>query len=565
MRLLLATLLLATTSCTTVFAAEFTPQSHIDAVTVFPQGADIVRELAYDVPAGSHSLVLTDLPQNIDAQSIRVEGVGEGDLLVSSVDTRNRYMGNGAADAQRKTIEKDIQTLQVERQGLDQTVADLSQQRNILYSLAEKQLVPQSTTDTTKAIDAVQLGALLDVVGLRLAALSKDVTAAQSRQRDIYEKVNELSAKLGELAPADEYRTEVVVNVEAGAAAKGNLRLSYRVQEASWMPYYDARLTIGDGNAKPMLDLVQRAEVVQNTGETWKDVTLVLSTARPSGNTAAPEMMAWEISKLEPQVAGASDSLAAPAPMAEAEMRVDDKGVADGELKSRSLRRLEKPKLAIAQKQAVVEAAGFQATYAIAGRVSVDNAGQSKKVRITSGQLEAELKAIVVPRVDTTAFLSAAFTVAGTGPQLGGLVNLYRDNVFVGRGSLPLLNPTEKAELGFGADDLIKVKRAEVKRVAGEEGFFTSSNGDERAWDITVKNLHTQAMPVRVVDRVPFTASKEIEITEIAGMTPPTLRDLDKKRGVLAWDFTLEPQAENALKTGYKITWPEGMQVSVVE
>ena len=44
-----------------------------------------------------------------------------------------------------------------------------------------------------------------------------------------------------------------------------------------------------------------------------------------------------------------------------------------------------------------------------------------------------------------------------------------------------------------------------------------------------------------------------------------TVRDLDKKRGVLAWDFTLEPQAENSLKTGYKITWPEGMQVSVVE
>jgi uncharacterized protein (TIGR02231 family) len=561
MRLLLATLLLTTTSCTTVFAAEFSPSSHIDAVTVFPQGADIIRELAYDVPAGSHSLILKDLPQNIDAQSIRVEGAGEGELLVGSVDTRSRYLGNDASDAQRKSIENDIQTLQVERQDLDQTIADLNQQRTILYSLADKQLVPQSTTDTTKAIDAVQLGALLDVVGVRLAGLAKDVTAAQNRQRDIDEKINTLSAKLGELAPADEYRTEVVVNVDAAAAAKGNLRISYRVQEASWVPFYDARLSIGDGKAKPMLDLIQRAEVTQNTGESWKDVTLVLSTARPSGNTAAPDMMAWEISKVEPQVAGAANSVAAPAPMAEAEMSLDDKDLG----RSIKMRRLEKPKLAIAQKQAVISNAGFQATYAIAGRVSVDNAGQSKKVRITSGQLEAALSTVVVPRVDTTAYLSAAFTVAGTGPQLGGIVNLFRDGVFVGQGNLPLLNPTEKAELGFGADDLIKVKRAEVKRVAGEEGFFTSSNGDERAWDITVKNLHTQAMPVRVIDRVPFTASKEIEIVEIPGMTLPTVRDLDKKRGVLAWDFTLEPQAENALKTGYKITWPEGMQVSVVE
>jgi uncharacterized protein (TIGR02231 family) len=288
---------------------------------------------------------------------------------------------------------------------------------------------------------------------------------------------------------------------------------------------------------------------------------LTLSTARPSGKTAAAELMAQEVNKLEPQMASADVSVAAPAP---AEAFVADEADGGAVLKSRTLQ-IPKRKISISQIQATVANAGFQATYAIAGRVSVDNAGQSKKVRITSGQLEAELKAIVVPRVDTTAYLSAAFTVAGSGPQLPGMVNLYREGVYVGQGSLPLLNPSEKAELGYGADDLLKVTRAEVKRVAGEEGFLTSSNMDERAWDITVKNLHTGAMPVRVVDRVPFTASKEIEISEIPGMTPPTIRDLDKKRGVLAWDFTLEPQAENTLKTGYKISWPEGMQVSVVE
>ncbi len=562
MKMMLASLLLATTACTNVYATEFTPSSKIDAVTVFPQGADIVREVAYDVPQGSHSLILTDLPQNIDAQSIRVEGVGEGDLQVGSVDTRNRYLGSASIDAQRKTLEKDIQNLQVERQGLDQTVADLNQQRNILYGLAEKQLIPQSTTETTKSIDALQLSSLLDVVGVRLAGLSKDVMSAQSRQRDIDEKINELSAKLNELAPSEEYRTEVVVNVEATAAAKGTVRVSYRVQEAAWTPFYDARLTIGDGKTKPMLDLIQRGEVTQNTGEVWKDVLLTLSTARPSGSTAAPDMAAWEVSKLEPPRLASEPSAVAPAPVAEAELYDDNK---EQQTLTRSTQIVAKSKKAILQRQATVDAAGFQATYAIAGRVSVDNAGQSKKVRITSGQVETTLSAIVVPRVDTTAYLSAAFTVAGTGPQLPGIVNLFRDGVYVGQGSLPLLNPSEKAELGYGADDLLKVKRAEVKRVAGEEGFLTSSNVDERAWDITIKNLHTQAMAVRVIDRVPFTANKDIEITEMPGMTPATIRDLDKKRGVLAWDFTLEPQAENVLNTGYKISWPEGMQVSVVE
>ena len=67
---------------------------------------------------------------------------------------------------------------------------------------------------------------------------------------------------------------------------------------------------------------------------------------------------------------------------------------------------------------------------------------------------------------------------------------LYRDGVFMGQGSLPMLSPGEEAKLGFGADDLIKVKRIEVKRRTGEEGLISTSNIDERAFDITVKNLH---------------------------------------------------------------------------
>jgi uncharacterized protein (TIGR02231 family) len=558
MRLYLAGVLLATTCCTSAFAAEFSPTSHIDAVTVYPQGADVVREVEIEIPAGEHSLVLKDVPQNIDPQTIRVEGASSGDLLVGSVDTRNKFQGEADAGP-RRALEKQIQDFQFERQALDLTISDLNQQRSILLNLADKQLVPPSTTDNVKVIDATQLGGLLDLVGQKLSSLSSSVLTAQKRQREIDERTAALSAELNELAPVEEYRTEVVVNVDAKVALKGALRVSYRVQEASWMPFYDACLTIGDGKSKPALELVHRADVTQNTGESWKNVELTLSTARPNGATAAPQLPSWEVSKVE-----VAEPLAQAAPaMAEADMALEDKADSEGGAKTRNLR-MAKPK-AIMQKQATIEIAGFQANYVIAGRVSVDNAGQSKKVRITSGQMDAELSVITVPRMDVTAYLTATFKVAGAGPQLPGIVNLFRDGTYVGQGSLPLLNPTEEAKLGFGADDLIKVTRNEVKRVAGEEGFLTSSNVDERAWDITVKNLHDIAIPVRVVDRVPFTASKEIEISEMPGMTPATVRDLDKQRGVLAWDFALEPQAENSLKTGYKISWPEGMRVSVVE
>ena len=191
------------------------------------------------------------------------------------------------------------------------------------------------------------------------------------------------------------------------------------------------------------------------------------------------------------------------------------------------------------QMQAQVEIAGFQALYAIPGRVSVDNTGTAKKVRIGTDVIDAKLSARAVPKLDPNAYLTAAFTLNGETPLLPGIVMLYRDGVFMGQGGLPMLSPGEEAKLGFGADDLIKVKRVEVKRQTGEEGLITTSNVDARAYDVTVKNLHDYAVPVTILDQMPYSTMEEITVEALPGMTPPSAKDFETKRGVLAWSFDL--------------------------
>jgi hypothetical protein len=110
---------------------------------------------------------------------------------------------------------------------------------------------------------------------------------------------------------------------------------------------------------------------------------------------------------------------------------------------------------------------------------------------------------------------------------------------------------------------MIKVKRAEVKRNSGDEGILTTSHVQTLAWDISVTNLHDVLIPVTVIDRKPFSTQSEITVETLAGMTAPSATDLDKKRGVLAWNFDLEPEAEKAIKTGYKVTAPEAVHISL--
>ena len=69
--------------------------------------------------------------------------------------------------------------------------------------------------------------------------------------------------------------------------------------------------------------------------------------------------------------------------------------------------------------------AGFQALYAIPGRVSVDNTGTAKNVRIDTTVIEATLSARAVPKLDPTAYLTAAFTLPGETPLLPGTCSVW--------------------------------------------------------------------------------------------------------------------------------------------
>jgi uncharacterized protein (TIGR02231 family) len=556
MRLRLATFILVTTCLTPAFAADLKSLSHVDAVTVYPSGAEVTRVTEARLAAGDTTLILEDLPGELDAQSIRVEGSGGEGLEIGSVDSKLIYLSTNAQDAERKRLEEEIEALGDERRALDQTVSDADYQKRLLLSLADKQLVP-SSEDKAKTIDAAQLGSLLDLVSVKLDVISKTIHEAQLRQRDIDKQVNELNNKLASVAPAQIAKMQVAVHLTAPAETNGTFKVKYRVGNAGWAPFYDARLTTPEKNQKSRIELARRAEVMQSTGESWENVALTLSTARPLGATSAPDLSEEEIQIYEPlarrmkkerdELAGNDFGLvspeSAPAPAMDAATLNEFKSVV--------------------QKQAVVELAGFQALYGIQGRVSVDNSGTSKKVRIATDNYDATLNALVVPKLDASAYLTAAFTIKGEAPMLPGAVNLYRDGVFMGQGALPLLSPDEEAKLGFGADDLMKVKRAEVKRKTGEEGIISTSNVEERAWDIVVKNLHDVIIPVTVIDQLPFSANENVSVEPMAQMTPPTEKDLNKRRGVIAWRFDLESKAEKTLKFGYKVTWPQNMQVGM--
>ena len=193
--------------------------------------------------------------------------------------------------------------------------------------------------------------------------------------------------------------------------------------------------------------------------------------------------------------------------------------------------------------------------------MTVENTGETKRVLIDEARLEPSLLVRAVPKREERAFLYAKVVLPKASVFLPGQISLFRDQTFVGTGRLPQLSGGDEHELGFGTDDAVRIRYAVADEKRGETGLISTSRTDQRNYRITVKNLHERPIAFTVLDQVPASLNQDIKVELIAGRAAPTRRDIDDKRGLLAWDDKLAPDEERVIEFGYRVTWPAAKDI----
>ena len=539
------------------FAADINATSKIDAVTVFPAGAEISRTAKVKLPAGEHVMIFPDLPRDAIANSIRVEGKSTGRLEIGSVDSRmlNVPRTDAASTAtERRRVEVEIETLKDAKTVLAAQVQTAETQKSLITNLTN---LPARPAPTAGAAPAENWSQILTLIGTSLADVHKTIIETQLKVRDIDRKIADLQKKLTETAPVQDQRTEVKVFVNAGAGADADLIVRYQVASAGWQPLYDARLTTGTKVVAPKLQLTRRASITQRTQEAWDGVAMTLSTARPSAGTVAAELNPATVDFAPEKPPMPVASAPAPAPVTRGMMeKAEDQSAQNPErAKFRSNGD------AAVQQTAQIEASPFQVLYSLTGPQTIPNSGETKRVVIDQTELDPALSVRATPKVEPKAYLYAKLTLPKTAPYLPGQVSLFRDSTFVGTGRLPALTPGQEFDLGFGADDAVRIRYANIDEKRSESGIISSSRNDARNFRITMTNKHDRLIAITVFDQVPVSNNQEIKV-EMTARPQPTKRDLDDKRGVLSWEDTLKADEEKTIEFGYKVTWPAQKNIS---
>lgn len=273
---------------TTSFATDtLRIKSSVKNVTLYFSGAQVFRSGNVTLNKGKYFVVLEQLPQGIDKQSIQVNGMANCEVL--SVKHRLEFQRQLKKDQEIKQVEEQLKAKNI-------AIEDIKNKVNV-YELEEKLLLDNSNLNKNGAGSsvteikeaAIYYRARLNEIRANMLQLKSTLEKMVDDKQDIYQKLNDLRSK-----KINTY-SEILVSIECKSNFTGNLTFSYFTSNAGWEPTYDFRV---DEINKP-LTIKYNANVFQSTGENWKNVQLKLSSYDPSLSGKKPILNPWYVGGYE--------------------------------------------------------------------------------------------------------------------------------------------------------------------------------------------------------------------------------------------------------------------------
>lgn len=193
-------------------------------------------------------------------------------------------------------------------------------------------------------------------------------------------------------------------------------------------------------------------------------------------------------------------------------------------------------------------------TKAIAAQAGIRAAEKALDER----DLSAQVTARSVPRHDDTPFLMAEVTNDSGAVRLPGRARLYVDGAYRGQDDVPLIAVGDKAKIGFGAIDVIRLKRTVETRSEGDRGVISKSNQRDEAVVIEVRNLTVEDWPVTLYDTIPYSEQDDLTISYTADPAW-TEASAAGRRGLLVWDLELKAGETQTMWLEHSLSWTGGM------
>jgi uncharacterized protein (TIGR02231 family) len=457
----------------------------------------------------------------IDANSIQVSGKGDFTLL--------------SVNFEKDFISKRVLSFQDSLKSIETQLEDLTMAYSVL-ELEERMVMDntkiKSDTDDLYKDDLEDMSQYFKkkLTGLGIEKLKN------KRTRD---KLTEEKASIENQMKNDPSRQlplgKIILTVKANSATSAHLNLNYIAYGAGWRPMYDVRVA----NTESPLNLSYKAEVFQNTGVSWDNVNLTLSTASVNKQTTKPELnpnFLYFYENRPPVVSRArakvNDGMVMAAPMA-----------------------MEAADMETAANYAEVVETGLNTKFDITIPYTVAS-GKTEMVEIQNLNINAKYATYVVPKYDENGFLMAEINDWEQYNLIPAMANVYFEDAFIGKTYIG--NPGVKNELkiSLGRDERIQVKRDEIKDYKTRK-TFGSNIRENFGYDIIIRNTKKEMANIIIEDQVPVSQDSDIEI-ELEELSNG---EREENTGKITWNLSVPALQSRQIALKYSVKYPKDKNV----
>ncbi len=543
-------------------------------VTVYRDQAQVVREVTVAGKAGPVQVVVTDLPEHVLSASLFAEC--DGGIDVRAVRFRSRPVNE---DPRPEVAE------------LDARIRELSDSKAHAIGHQGVLAARKSYIDRMEKFVAAKASAEISNGTLETSKLEHMFRFTSNAREKVHELQHELGLevraieeKLALLTQQREKLTQsktrhvkqAVLFLEKLDDQPHVVRVNYMVRQCGWSPSYNLRAN-GKGNK---ITVEYDAIIHQMSGEDWSDVGLTLSTASPAMSSAGPSIAPLKVLvKPKPEVSGKAIAPASVAKKAESffqgqqafvtslqeNVSISDNNRVNWDLNAaaNSYQFLEfnndVQTLRNVKADLAVKPRGVSISYRLPGKVSLATRGDQQMVRITRSDVSGSLYYVAIPVLSELVYRQVQLLNSTPYDLLGGRVNVYLDEQFVGRTEFVTVARGQRFVVGFGADPQLICSRELVDR---QEKTQWGNRVQQFKYRLAVSNFKKTGVKLRVYDRVPDARNNNQLKVTMGAMSDPLSNDKtyirrEKSRGILRWDLDLHGNTsgtkERVISFDYKL------------
>lgn len=521
-------------------------KSTITEVTVYTQGAQVFRKATYNVKPGITEIIIDGICPTIDAKSLQVKATGNIVILDSKYSLfypEPESVKN--LDGLPLKIRKDILAVEDSLLMLGYEIQEIQDEIDVLNATKSILSNNGAIRGQGKVNDSIQLlKQAVDYYTLKMNELNKQLLRLNRKKAEKNTLKNNMQTRLNNLKnyqstanlnPKVQGPTHrIVVTVSSKEIVNGKITLSYLVSNAGWTPLYDLRSEMASGK----VNLNYKAQVYQNTGVSWEDVRLTISTNNPYQNKTKPTLHPWYIDYY--RAAPRANSINANGYMAPATLN-------DVQVSSKKYAEKEESAETSAQFTQVINHM-ISAEFRIDLPYTIASNNEKHMVLISNTDLAANYKYYTVPKMDASVYLVAQISKLDELQLVPAKANIFFDGSYIGETYLDPSSMEDTLTLSLGKDPNLIVKRTLLKKESKEK-IIGNQKERTNSYLIEIKNLKSTNATIVIQDQVPVTQNADILIE--ANDTGKA--KYDAVTGLLEWEINLKTKESKSLNFSYKV------------